>query len=99
MKKNHFLTQYCKLLILVTFFTFIAITACEGQAIVGKWKFISTTMYFTPEGAAQQGQTSRINPVSSTANITSEFKSDHTYITITKMLNNPTIVRLEETGV
>ena len=27
-------------------------TACEGQTIVGKWKFISTTMYFTPEGAA-----------------------------------------------
>jgi hypothetical protein len=94
MKKNDFLTKCRKLLILAFFFTFSAVMACEGQAIVGKWKFISTTMYFTPEGAADQGQASRINPVSSTADITSEFKSDHTYITITKMLNNQTITAI-----
>ena len=89
MKKNFFLTIGCKLIMLAAFFALLATTACEGQALVGKWKFISTTMYFTPEGASAQGQPSRVNPVSSTATITSEFKSDHTYITITKMLNNP----------
>src|ERR1700733_204432 len=94
MKKNFFLTISFKLILLAAFFTFSATTACEGQAIVGKWKFISTTMYFTPEGAAAQGQPSRVNPVSSSATITSEFKSDHTYVTITKMSNDPTITTL-----
>ena len=84
----------CKLLMLAVFFAISATSPCEAQAIIGKWKFISTTMYFTPEGAAAQGQASRVNPVSSTANITSEFKSDHTYITITKMLNSPNITTI-----
>ena len=56
MKKNFFLLMCCKLLMLSVFFALSTSMTCEGQPIVGKWKFVSTTLYFTPEGAAAQGQ-------------------------------------------
>ena len=56
---------------------------CYSQTIVGKWKMISSTSYFTAEGAAKQGKTFLTHSIPATESIISEFKSDHTYITTT----------------
>jgi hypothetical protein len=79
------------MLFIVTCFVAAAVNRCAGQDIVGKWKMVSTTTYFTSEGAAKQGgKTSVINPVPASASIISEFKSDHTYLTTTSSAASPT---------
>jgi hypothetical protein len=70
---------------------------CDAQAIIGKWKIISTTILFTPEGAAKQGQQSRVSPVAGSVSIIAEFKGDHTYIKTSTEKNNPKINILEGT--
>ena len=67
-----------------------AFTYCQAQSIVGKWKMVSTTSYFTAEGAAKQGKDTYTNAVPSTASIISEFKPDHTYLTTTSSASSPT---------
>ncbi len=52
---------------------------CEGQSIVGKWKIISNTFYYTAEGEAKQGQAKQVNLLPTSASVISEFKSDHTF--------------------
>ena len=67
-----------------------AFTTCQSQTIVGKWKMISSTSYFTAEGAARQGKSFLTNPVPSTTSISTEFKSDDAYTTTTSTATNPT---------
>ena len=85
------MTQVYKIIFVATAFISInAFNPCAAQSIVGKWKMVSTTSYFTAEGAAKQGKTSYVNPVPSTASIISDFKSDHTYLTTTSSATSPT---------
>jgi len=58
---------------------------CEGQSIVGKWKMISNTFYYTAEGATKQGQAKQVNLLPTSASVISEFKSDHTFTKTTHM--------------
>jgi len=83
----HLLKTFSGVFAIVAATTF---TTCQSQTIVGKWKMISSTSYFTAEGAARQGKTFLTNPLPSTASITTEFKSDHTYTTTTSTGSNPT---------
>src|SRR5664279_1606607 len=90
MKKISWLAPFGKLLFILCFFVSAGFTRCEGQAIVGKWKMVSTTTYFTPEAAAKQGgKMIVVNPVPASASIISEFKSDHTYLTTTSSATSP----------
>jgi Lipocalin-like domain len=85
------MTLVYKIIFVVTAFVSInAFNRCEAQSIVGKWKMVSTTSYFTAEGAAKQGKTSYVNPVPSTASVVSDFKSDHTYLTTTSSATSAT---------
>jgi hypothetical protein len=67
----------------LVFFTLVtglsAYNVCEGQSIVGKWKIISNTFYYTAEGAVKQGQAEHVNLLPTSASVISEFKSDHTF--------------------
>ena len=74
----------------IAIFVSTAFNTCHSQSIIGKWKMISTTSYFTAEGATKQGKSIYTNPVPSNASIISEFKSDHTYTTTTTTGANPT---------
>lgn len=91
MKKISWLSPLYKMLFIVACFTSAGFNRCEGQALVGKWKMVSTTTYFTANGAAKQGgKTSVVNPVPASASIISEFKTDHTYLTTTSSAISPT---------
>ena len=76
--------------LVIAFSASSAFTCCQAQSIVGKWKMVSTTSYFTAEGTAKQGKETYTNAVPSTASIISEFKPDHTYLTTTSSESSPT---------
>jgi len=67
----------------LVFFTLVtglsAKNVCEGQSIVGKWKIISNTFFYTAEGAVTQGRAEQVNLLPTSASVISEFKSDHTF--------------------
>ena len=91
MKKINCFSALCRILLIAVCFISAGLNRCEAQAIVGKWKMVSTTTFFTAEGAAKQGgKTSVLNPVPASASIISEFKSDHTYLTTTSSSTSPT---------
>ena len=91
MKKISSLAPLCKMFFILSCIVSVGFNRCEGQSIVGKWKMVSTTTYFTADGAAKQGgKTSIVNPVPASASIISEFKSDHTYLTTTSSSTSPT---------
>ena len=90
-KKINWLSMSYKTLFIALCFISAGLNRCVGQTIVGKWKMVSTTTYFTAEGSAKQGgKTSIVNPVPASASIISEFKSDHTYLTTTSSATSPT---------
>ena len=91
MKKISWFAVTGKMLFIISCMISAGFSRCEGQSLVGKWKMVSTTTYFTADGASKQGgKTSVVNPVPASASIISEFKSDHTYLTTTSSATSPT---------
>ena len=91
MKKMNWPAPHSKTFLIISFMLIAGFNQCVAQALVGKWKMVSTTTYFTAAGAARQGgKTSVVNPLPASASIISDFKADHTYLTTTSSESSTT---------
>ena len=53
-----------------------------AQTVIGKWSQVTVKQYFTEDGAKKYGKPFIVTDMSTIGTVTSEFKSNHTYVTI-----------------
>lgn len=72
-------------------------SACEAQSIVGKWKGIASTIYYTEEGAAKSGMKIQVNSLAEMGLVIMEFNSAHTFKSTSSVINDTKVNTLEGT--
>jgi hypothetical protein len=72
-------------------------TKCNAQSIVGRWKCISNTIYYTTEGSTKSGTKVQVNSLAEMGVVIIEFNSGHHFRKTSSVINDPTVNTLEGT--